>query len=180
MLAVHTRASTTMRHTLQSVFVAAAIVGAVLPRASAAAPSPSPPCPSLFAQAPMVLSLDAMPAPVFAALNARFRGTAAGDEILIAPRDANWQVTDVVSPGSRLLGRRFIGAGRRGKTWFVWYERGGIAHTFRVALFGLPDGARMAQPIAHEETDLAHLCPATLALLEGGPAAGTGPYSNDW
>lgn len=127
----------------------------------------------------MVLSLDAMPPPVVAALNAKFTGGAPlGNEKLIAARDADWTPTDAVGPGRPLPGRRFIGGGRRGATWFVWYERGGIAHTYFTAVFEMPDRAPAHTRIAHRQVALDNLCAATLSLLDA--TAGGTPDSNDW
>ena len=162
----------------REVISAAVLIAATAPAADAA-PSPSPDCPALFAGRSMVLSLDAMPAPVAAALNAKFAaGGAVGDRKLIAGRDADWEPTDVVSPGLPLPGRRFIGGGRRGSAWFVWYERGGIAHIFFAAVFDLPEGSPTPNRIAHRMTRLDDLCHITLELLDA--ASTDSPDSNDW
>lgn len=128
----------------------------------------------------MVLSLDAMPSPVVGALMAKFRGQVEDNRTLIASRDAEWQATDVINPGPPVPGRRFIGGGKRGTTWFVWYERGGIAHTYDVALFELPSGVRAPLHIAHQSTSLPKLCAATLALLDAGPGAASAPDGGFW
>ena len=127
----------------------------------------------------MVLSLEAMPPSIVAALNGKFAmGTPAAGQRLIAPREADWASTDVVSPGALLPGRRFIAGGRQGRAWFVWYERGGIAHTYFAAVFELPEGARSPTRIAHRQTAIGDLCAATIALLNA--SADGSPDSNDW
>ncbi|MBV9758410.1 MAG: hypothetical protein JO047_15290 [Alphaproteobacteria bacterium] len=151
---------------------------AVVVTVAQAAPSPAPACPALFAGRPMALSLDALPAAVVTALDAKFAaGEAAGGKP-IAPRDADWGATDVVSAGRPVPGRRFIGAGRRGTAWFVWYERGGIAHTYVAAVFELADGAGPPRRIAHVQTTLDKLCAATIALLDS--RGDRTPDGNDW
>jgi hypothetical protein len=52
----------------------------------------------------------------------------------IAERGARWQATDVIGPGPRLPGRRFVAARLDGCVLTVRYEQGGIAHTFHSAV----------------------------------------------
>ena len=167
-----------MRHIPRQALAGALIVGVAAPSA-AAAPSPVPSCPALFDHAPMVLALQAMPVLVVSALNAKFQGGATvSEEELIAARDADWQSTDVILPGPPLPGRRFIGGGRRGNTWFVWYERGGIAHTYVAAVFEVREGASAPTRITHRQTTVDNLCGATLWLLDA--RAPPAPDGRDW
>ncbi|MGF6228651.1 hypothetical protein QFZ27_002606 [Inquilinus ginsengisoli] len=64
---------------------------------------------------------------------------------IVAPRDAEWQNSDVIRDEDTLAWRRFI----RGfsvetrshpsqplrRVWYVWLEHGGMAHTVSVAIF---------------------------------------------
>jgi hypothetical protein len=53
----------------------------------------------------------------------------------MAEPGAPFQVTDVVSPGSKLPGRRLIAAGCDASVCVVHYERGGIAHFYEILAF---------------------------------------------
>lgn len=52
----------------------------------------------------------------------------------MAERGARWQATDMIEPGARLPGTRFILARLRGCHLAIRYERGGIAHTYHTAV----------------------------------------------
>jgi hypothetical protein len=57
----------------------------------------------------------------------------------MAERDQPFQVTDVIIPGQPNPGRRIISGGHRGRDWFLWYEQGGVAYSWHVAVFRLGD-----------------------------------------
>jgi hypothetical protein len=139
--------------------------------AALAAPSPVVACP-LQAGATF-LSIDGLDARIVAELKRRFSAPETmriAD--MIAPRDAEWQVTDVVTPGQPLLGRRFIQGGRVGTRWYVWYESGGIAHQYHAALFDLAPAASAPRLLAHISGSLDQLCPVTRAqMIEHGTEA---------
>jgi len=84
-------------------------------------------------------------------------------EPIIAPRDAAWQVTDVVVD-QQLAFRRFIEAGHSETTWFVWYERGGYTHSFYLALFN-ERSQNDVEILVHLAVDLKDLCSITQALI---------------
>jgi hypothetical protein len=59
----------------------------------------------------------------------------------VAEPGAAWEATDVIDSSHPLPSMRLLRAGHRGNDWFVWWERGGIAHTWQAAAFRLePDG----------------------------------------
>jgi hypothetical protein len=58
----------------------------------------------------------------------------ANPDRFIARSGGAWQATDVVS-GPPLPARRLIEAFQRQGRWWIWYETGGIAHTYHVAIF---------------------------------------------
>lgn len=101
-----------------------------------AAQSPAVPC--VPAGAKRFIQFDTLPAAVRLDLLHRFAPDvrepqlAAMSGTLIARPGANWQATDVVSPGRDLPGRRFILGAQRGALLWVWYESGGIAHVAHV------------------------------------------------
>jgi hypothetical protein len=133
-------------------------------RPAVAEPSPDISCPPGGGGAEFA-SLDAMAPPVVAEL-ARRMALPEGARIAtyMAPRDAAWQVTDVVV--EPLPGRRFIRGDQVGSRWFIWYESGGIAHRYHVAIFDLPPAAPAARLVAHVLVRLVELCPKTHALLQ--------------
>jgi hypothetical protein len=59
----------------------------------------------------------------------------------VARRDASWQAGDVMSPGPAPPGRRFILGAQSGDRLLVWYESGGIAHMYHLAVFNRRGGA---------------------------------------
>ena len=63
---------------------------------------------------------------------------------IMAARNRNWQVGDVIIWD--LPRRRFIQGGRIGSRWYVWYEQGGIAHSYHLAVFDLTEAT--ATPIS--------------------------------
>lgn len=99
----------------------------------------------------------------------------------MADRGGQWEATDSIGPGQRLPGRRLLRAGYRGDTWFVWWERGGIAHIWQAAVFRTdrPGHANvvgaMNIPIAWRNggwTPTTDVC----ALIEGVMAGKYPPY----
>ena len=142
---------------------------------AAAAPGPSVSCPAL-AKDGAFLSLDQMDPRIVAELLRRFaQGQPYDLNQLIAPRDGDWQATDVIMPGPTLPGRRFIQGGRVGDIWYVWYQTGGIAVMYHAAVFELPPAAERPRLRAHTAGRLDDLCPFTTAQLTGRVPAGP-PY----
>ncbi len=129
---------------------------------TAAAPSPDVPC--VPNHASRFTSFQALPAPVPLELLRRFApdvppaALATMTDSLIAKRDSDWQVTDVVSPGAQLPGRRFILGVQAADHVWVWYESGGIAHMFHVAVF--EPGGGQPWRVSHHFVDgsVAKLC----------------------
>ena len=103
------------------------------------APTPEVPCHQ--GNGPRFTSFESLPSPVPLDLLGRFAPEvptsrlAAMAPTLMARRDADWQVTDVVRQGPALPGRRFILGTQGGDRLLVWYESGGIAHMFHVVVF---------------------------------------------
>ena len=60
-------------------------------------------------------------------------GAAAALGFRMAERGQPFQVTDVIAPGPRLPGSRFVAARQQGCRLSIRYERGGIAHTYEGA-----------------------------------------------
>jgi hypothetical protein len=101
--------------------------------AKAAPPSPAiERCEALGAET--VTALRDLPPSLIAELDRQFGGGGGGKYVALADRDQDWQPTDVIMDAT-LPTRRFIQAGHVGSRWYVWYEQGGIAHSFHVALF---------------------------------------------
>ena len=158
-------------------FLCAVLVGIVPWAPASAAPSPDVPCPP--AGASRFTTFSTVPPPIQREMLGRFAPglpsatLEAKADSLMAPRDATWQVTDVVTPGTRLPGRRFIeGFQTRDRVW-VWYESGGLAHMFHVAVFesGRDQSWRVLRHVA--EGTLKTLC-SRLA----SPASGA--YDEFW
>jgi len=123
----------------------------------------SPGVPCRLGGGPLFASFESLPEPVSVELLRRFapddpeQKLAGQAQALIARAGANWQATDVVMPGQRLPGRRFIlGDGDRDQLR-VWYESGGIAHMYHVAKF--------ARNAARRWTLSRHLAAGSLASL---------------
>jgi len=149
--------------------------------AALAAPSPTVTCPLEAKDGATFLSLDGLDARIVAELMRRFSAPATMSIAeIVAPRDAEWQVTDVVMPGQPLLGRRFIQGGRAGTRWYVWYESGGIAHQYHAAIFDLPPAAPAPHLVTHIDGSLDQLCPVTRAQLIAHPAEAAQPDRGFW
>ena len=113
----------------------------VVSAADAIAAGPNPVIPCVPPSVVRLPSFKALPQPIQADLLGRFapgepparRAAMAGE--LIATPGADWQVTDVISPGRSLPGRRFVLGARSGDRLWVWYESGGIARQTHVAAY---------------------------------------------
>jgi hypothetical protein len=92
----------------------------------------------------------------------------------MADRDADWQVTDVAVIGRPLPARRFILGTEAGDQLHVWYESGGIAHLFHVAIF-TRGGRRLVRHLA--AGSLATLCDA---LASGKMVSGQEFHEDYW
>ena len=64
-------------------------------------------------------------------------GAAAALGFPMAERGAPFQATDVIGPGPRLPGARFVAARQTDCRLVIRYERGGIAHTWETAILEL-------------------------------------------
>jgi len=154
-------------------------VAAISVGAAAAEPSPQVSCNIAGNDTSSFASLDAMPPAIVAELGRRMAVAGAGAPTpLMAPRDAAWQVTDVVV--EPLPGRRFILGGRTGSRWYVWYESGGVAHLYHLAIFDLPDAAAAPTVIAHVITRLDELCVVTRALTQVAGSGDEGLIGKFW
>ena len=164
------------RRTLGALVVAAATS---LATAAAAEPSPEVSCALAGNDTASFTSLDAMAPAIGVELGRRMAVAGAGAPTpLMAPRDAAWQVTDVVV--EPLPGRRFILGGRTGSRWYVWYESGGVAHLYHLAIFDLPDAAAAPTVIAHVITRLDELCVVTRALTQVPGSGDEGLIGKFW
>ena len=85
----------------------------------------------------------------------------------MAPRDNDWQMTDaLVATDPPLSFRRFIQAGHDAERWYVWYELGGIGHSYHIAIFELHKGAEAPHLVIHTFVDHPEeLCAETKAHL---------------
>jgi hypothetical protein len=142
-----------------------------------AAPSPEVPCPPDHGS--RIESFRDFPAPIPLEMLRRFAPgvppatLATSADSLIAPRDAAWQVTDVVTQGTPLPGRRFIQGFRASDRVWAWYESGGIAHMFHVVEFKPGDGQRWRVSRHQADGSIARLC----AKLE---SASISVYDSFW
>jgi len=82
----------------------------------------------------VVTSIRGLPLGVRGALQTLFGSQSFDIALDIAPPGAKFQETDLVA-GPRLPVRRLIAAGCSREYCLVYYERGGRAHTWHVALF---------------------------------------------
>ena len=83
--------------------------------------------------------------------------------MMMSERDEDWQVTDVGTLGRKLPGRRFIDGTGIGDRLYVWYESGGIAHMYHLAVYA-QTGQRQPKLLNHFAAgSLAMLC----RVLEG-------------
>jgi hypothetical protein len=99
----------------------------------------------------------------------------------MAERDQPFQVTDVIIPGQSNPGRRVISAGHRGPNWFVWYEQGGVAYSWHVAVLHL-DGNGGVQVLANAILAISwssnrwNARTDVCALIDGAMAGRVPPY----
>jgi hypothetical protein len=83
--------------------------------------------------------------------------------MMMGERDVDWQVTDEGTLGRNLPGRRFIYGTGIGDRLYVWYESGGIAHMYHLAVYA-QIGQRQPKLLNHFAAgSLAMLC----RVLEG-------------
>ena len=113
------------------------------------------------------LSIDDIAPPIVHELQWRL-----GNPIDMEPRDHDWQETDlIVMDEPSCSFRRFVQGGRDGTRWYVWHERGGMAHSHHIAIFDLPKGGTTPHLLIHTwvmKPD--QLCPKTKAHLHGSAA----------
>lgn len=133
--------------------LAAAILAVLAASLARAEPYPSPEvgCPPHDdgAMVQRFDSLEAMPEPIWRSIARVLEPEEPADSLpaalpsIVAPRDSEWQSSDVIRDKDTLAWRRFI----RGfsvetrrphqtrKVWYVWLEHGGMARTVSVAIF---------------------------------------------
>ncbi len=146
-----------------------AIVGLVSLAGTAFAGQPSPylPCSDLSQRAGMqrYLAIGRMPEAAVAALMRHMGGTGtepADIAAMIAPRDADWQVTDVVM-GRPLPFRRFIMAIGSANRMLIWYESGGLAHAYHLTTLEASAGGDAWRLVSDRQGALQQLCDAAAA-----------------
>ncbi len=125
-------------------------------------PSPDLPCTGAYSRAGarQYGDLLLMPAAAVAELVRHFgRAAATPADIaeMIAPRDADWEVGDALGP-KPLPGRRFIQGIGSGNRLLIWYERGGIAHTYQLAILDASGSSGGYRLIADLQGSLESLC----------------------
>ena len=81
----------------------------------------------------------------------------------MADRGGPFNATDVIID-KNAPGARFIRAGRYNDFWFIWYERGGIAHTKHIVFLQL--GLELTQLADKTYTTMDDPCPMTDALID--------------
>ena len=158
--------------------VAAALTALTVSNAALAEPSPTPACPELDREGTSFSSIKALPWQITSELARKMPGLTP-EQPLIADRDQPWQVTDTVTPGSRLPYRRFIHAGSVGRRWYIWYESGGIVHSFSVAIIEFPDTGQSAKAITHRFAMPDRMCTVTRDHL-ADPIPETEPEHDIW
>ncbi|HLY58830.1 MAG TPA: hypothetical protein VKS60_24925 [Stellaceae bacterium] len=146
--------------------------------AAFAEPSPNPACPALDQGGTSFNSVKEIPAPIATELARKMPG-AILNEFIMADRDQPWQVTDVVIPGPRLPSRRFIRGGNVGSRWYIWYETGGIAHEFYVAIVELPSTREAAKAVTHFFASPDRMCSETREHL-ADPTPASEPEHDIW
>jgi hypothetical protein len=128
-------------------------------------PSPNVSCPLSAKDSETFLTLDQVTPQIVRELQRRF-GNPPGNGIDMAPRDHDWQVTDVITSEVPLSFRRFVQAGHEGSRWYVWYEMGGMGHSYHIAIFDLPEGAVAPRLLLHTAVNFPEqLCSPTMAHL---------------
>jgi hypothetical protein len=120
-------------------------------------------------------SLDRLPEPFTAYLSSKLAEPAGLPAELggLAPRDGYFNATDIVIPALPI--RRFIGGGRAGNRWFLWYEHGGFAIHAHLVVVDLPPGAIAPLPRANMTAwPPPRLCALTAGVLFDRAAATLG------
>ena len=145
--------------TKRSAFPIAALLSLVGTCGALAEQSPTPPC---RAGGQHFTSIESLPRPVMLTILHHFAPDepiaqlVAAKPPLVAKRDADWQVTDAHSDRD-LPDRRFILGAQAGDQLLVWYETGGIAHMYHLAVFAQAgQGWRQSRHLA--DGSLAALC----------------------
>jgi hypothetical protein len=133
-------------------------------------PSPETPCPLPGKDSESFITLDQISPRILQELQRRFKNP--GDGIDMAPRDNEWQETDATDTSKPPLSfRRFIQAGHEGARWYVWYEMGGIGHSYQIAIFDLSEAAGAPRLVIHSFVDQPDkLCTQTKAHLHDASA----------
>jgi hypothetical protein len=129
-------------------------------------PSPVVPCPLSGKDSGTFLTVEQLAPQIVHELQRRFRNPP-GNGIDMAPRDADWQETDVIDGSQPMMSiRRFVQGGHEGDRWYVWYEMGGIGHSYHIAIFDLPAGAGTPRLVIHTFVDRPEqLCGETMTHL---------------
>jgi hypothetical protein len=142
------------------------LLAMVGPATAHAFPSPVVSSPLTGKDSGPFLTVDQLAPQIVQELQRRF-GNSPGNGIDMAPRDADWQVTDVIMGSQPLLStRRFVQGGREGTRWYVWYEMGGPGYSDQIAIFDLPAGAGSPRLVIHTFVDRPEqLCGETKAYL---------------
>lgn len=147
-------------------------------------PSPDPPCSNLYAHAGVqqYRSIERLPPALVAELMRHWGRTGAAPAdvaAVIAPRDADWQVTDVVM-GQPLPSRRFIMAVAEAGRFHIWYESGGLVHTYHLAILEASSGTNEYRPVAHLQGTLQQLCKVAETVGTGRVAGDGANDTGHW
>ena len=119
----------------------------------------------------IVTSIRGLPLGVRESLQTLFKSPS----LDIAEPEAEFQATDViVTP--RLPSRRLVAAGCSADHCLVYYERGGFAHTWHVALFHWTPAATRFEWGADAPGGLATIGEVQKAVLSGELKGSTGPW----
>jgi hypothetical protein len=125
--------------------------------------SPGVPCPLPGTDTQTLLKLADLPLPIRQALS----GEPTGTKIDMAERDAMYQETDEIDmSGPPLSLRRFIQEGQSTTYSYVWYEEGGMSHSYHIMFFTQQADSGEILEISREwAATIKELCPLTLQLL---------------
>jgi len=119
----------------------------------------------------MVTSMRGLPLGVRESLQTVFRSPS----LDVAEPEAEFQATDlIVTP--RLPSRRLVAAGCSADHCLVYYERGGVAHTWHVTLFHWTPAATRFEWGADAPGGLATIGDVQKAVLSGELKGSTGPW----
>ena len=153
--------------------MALAIVLACSTAQAKSPPSPKLPCQLPGEGAAAYLSLDPLPLAVKKTI-ARDFGDWTGHVIDMAPRDADYQESDLIEPGPRLSFHRFIQAGHAGSRWYIWYESGGEGSRYDFIIYEWRPGSAAAQQVATQSVWRDELCAETLKHWNDPPGKSGG------